>query len=83
MIETLKDLESLLKLCRKQGVTEVVLPTVSFKLGEPPKKKSEIEMEEEEEPVGDLYDTPLTPEELVFMANGGRDEENPYKKVGN
>lgn len=36
MIESLKDLEKLLKLCRKQGVTEIKLSTVELKLGDMP-----------------------------------------------
>lgn len=35
MIPDLKALERLLKLCRKQGVTEIVCEGLSLKLGEP------------------------------------------------
>ena len=82
MIENQKDLERLLKLCRKQGVTEITLPSVSFKLGEMPVKHS---IESAEEPDDDKYadfpDGPLTPEELTYFANGGRPEDNPYRRV--
>jgi hypothetical protein len=36
MVQNLKDLEKLLKLCRRQGVTEINLGAVSFKLGDLP-----------------------------------------------
>lgn len=81
MIENQKDLEKLLKLCRKQGVTEIVLPTVSFKLGELPVKHHTELSEDEEDRLADFPDGPLTPEELSFFANGGRPEENPYRRI--
>lgn len=81
MIETQKDLERLLKLCRKQGVTEITLPTVSFKLGEMPVKHPEESIEDQEDIFADFPDGALTPEELTFFANGGKPEENPYRRV--
>jgi len=74
MIESLKDLSALLKLCRKQGVTELSLGSeVSFKLGELPQRQ-ETEMTEEAqmaEAYEEMPDRILTPEELTFLANGG------------
>lgn len=81
MIENQKDLEKLLKLCRKQGVTEIVLPTVSFKLGELPVKHSTESIEDQDDSFADFPDHPLTPEELTYFANGGKPEENPYRRV--
>lgn len=69
MVESIKDLERLLKLARKQGVIEISLPQVSFKLGELPVKHPEQSIEDQEE-FSDI-ETPLTPEELVAFANGG------------
>lgn len=81
MIENIKDLERLLKLCRKQGVTEINLGTVSFKLGELEERTTPMTQEEEiEDKYADFPDGPLTPEELVFFANGGLPEDNPYRK---
>ncbi len=81
MIENIKDLEKLLKLCRKQGVTEIVWGTVSFKLGDLTEARqiaSQTE-ETEEDKYADFPDGPLSPEELTYFANGGLPEENPYR----
>jgi hypothetical protein len=82
MVENLKDLERLLKLCRKQGVIEIKLGTVSLKLGDLPEHR-EMTVSTEEE-VEDKYagfpDGTLTPEELTFFANGGLPEDNPYRQ---
>lgn len=81
MIESLKDLEKLLKLCRKQGVIDLTLGTIAFKLGELPERQASVASEEEEpeDPYLDFPDGPLTPEELTFFANGGLPNENPYR----
>lgn len=81
MIENLKDLEKLLKLARKQGVTEIVLPTVSFKLGDLPERQSSQVVEEDfdADPLAGFPDGELTQEELTFFANGGLPEDNPYR----
>lgn len=75
MIENLKDLERLLKLCRKQGVTKLTLGAVSLELGDLPLKQTtteELSDEEIEERVYEsMPDRVLTPEELTFLANGG------------
>ena len=81
MIENQKDLAKLLKLCRKEGVTEITLPSVSFKLGELPFKPIPGSIEEdEEEKFADFPDGPLTPEELTYFANGGDPKDNPYRR---
>jgi hypothetical protein len=80
MIENLKDLERLLKLCRKQGVTSIKLGTVELVLGvmgdpslpdisEGPKDKLE----------GFPEDRMLSPEELMYWSAGG--PENPNLKA--
>ena len=81
MIENLKDLKSLLKLCRQNGVLEMKLGTVELKLGEMPKTyPNQDSIEEDEDPMKDFPDGPLTNEELTFFANGGKPEENPYRQ---
>jgi len=74
MIQSLKDLEKLLKLCRKQGVTEISTSEVSLKLGELPSKVSSEEIDDNElddnELVLPAFDEPLTNEELTRFANG-------------
>lgn len=62
MISDLKEFEKFLKICRKQGVTEVTLAGVSVKLGDLPIKGS-VQEESEEIPTDEL-----SPEELMFYA---------------
>jgi hypothetical protein len=83
VIETLKDLEKLLKLCRKQGVVELTLGQVSLKLGEPASPQNfnaMVDQEEANDPLENFPDGELTPEELTFFASGGRPEDNPYRQ---
>lgn len=81
MIENIKDLEKLLKLCRKQGVTEITLGSVAFKLGELPEANAQTQTAEESEEAdySQFPDGPLSPEELTFFANGGLPQDNPYR----
>ena len=63
MIKDQKELQTLLKLCRKQGVTEITLEGVSIKFGAlPPRKSGEAE-EDAEIPTDEL-----SPEELMFFS---------------
>lgn len=82
MIESIKDLERLFKLCRKQGILELTLPEVSCKFGDLPVQRSAAtdSIEEDENTFEGFPDGPLTPEELTFFANGGKPEENPYRR---
>ena len=81
MIETIKDLERLLKLCRKQGVTEISLGAVSFKLGELPGEDMPVTAEQEiEDKYAGFPEGALSPEELTFFANGGLPDDNPYRQ---
>lgn len=81
MIENLKDLERLLKLCRKQGVTELSLGNVAIKLGELPEDRQANAIEEDvADKYADFPDGDLTPEELTFFANGGLPQDNPYRR---
>lgn len=70
MIENLKDLKSLLKLCRQNGVTEMTWGSVNLKLGEAPKPIAGDMEDSQEDDVMNQLETPLTPEELVAFANG-------------
>lgn len=82
MIENLKDLKALLKLCRQNGVTEINLGTVALKLGEMPVKPLEQSIEDDAEDIYESFpDWVPSAEELTFFANGGNPEENPYRKV--
>lgn len=82
MIENLKDLKALLKLCRSHGVTEINLGTVALKLGEMPEQTTQSidsTAEQSEDVYSDFPDGPLTSEELTFFANGGDPKDNPYR----
>lgn len=69
MIKDLKELQTLLKLCRKQGVTDITVGGVSVKFGELPRKAAG-EQEEAEEP-DPLTAAGLTDEQLMFFSVGG------------
>lgn len=66
MIKDLKELQALLKLCRKQGITEIKLEGVEIKFGDLPKKTSDSDETE-----GDIPTDELTPEQLMFFSAGG------------
>jgi len=81
-IADLKELKKLLQLCRAQGVTEINLGEVSFKLGdlpyEPDGSKSitdETPAKYENFPTGNL-----TPEQLMFYSSGGSPEDDPFRQ---
>lgn len=82
MINNLKDLTQLLKLCRAQGVLEIDVHGVKLKLGDlpPPPGARTPEMDPENPyqgfPVGEL-----TPEQLMFYSSGGLPENDPVLKA--
>lgn len=63
MIKDLKDLQSLLKLCRKQGVIELSMSDLVIKFGDLPLRKTG-DTEESDEISSDT----LTPEQLIFYS---------------
>jgi hypothetical protein len=66
MIKDLKELEALLTLCRKQGVTELTIGDCSLKLGELPPPKSRKKHKDEA-----FTSDELTDEQLMFYSAGG------------
>jgi hypothetical protein len=70
MVESLKDLERLLKLCRKQGVTEITVVGATLKLGEAPTKHSGESIEDQDDQSETVFDEPLSAEELIAFSNG-------------
>jgi len=83
MIQNLKDLERLLKLCRKQGVTEVKLGDVELKFGDlPPESRPSRDQDliPTDNPYADFPDGELTPEQLMFYSAGGLPQDDPYRK---
>ena len=80
MIKDLKDLEKLLKLCRKQGVLELDLAgSVSFKLGDLPQPRQD-QSQEEANSLADFPTDELSPEQLMYYASGGIPSEDPENK---
>lgn len=76
MVQSLKELEKLLKLCRKQGVTEIALGEVSFKLGDIPRVNSNTDdIEDDEGEFINALETPMSQEEMAIFANGGNPDE--------
>lgn len=67
MIKDLKELKSLLLLCRKQGVTEITFGDCHIKLGELPRSRQEAEQTEVES-------DELTDEELMFYSAGAPEQ---------
>ena len=81
MIQNLKDLEKLFKLCRKQGVTEIDLSSMRFKLGDLPLERG-AESDEPMSPYAGFPTGELTPEQLIFYSSGGAPENDPALKAG-
>lgn len=70
----LKDLEAVIDLCRKKGVSEFSVGGVSFKLGAEPEKKPRKSKSAPQEPTDRFENFPdriLTPEELIYYSAGG------------
>lgn len=65
MLSDLKELEKFLKICRKQGVTDISFAGVSVKLGELPSKSMDSDDS------SDIPTDELTPEQMMFYAVGG------------
>lgn len=62
LLNDLKELERFLKICRKQGITEISFDGVAVKFGDLPLKPSAHEEETE------IPSDGLTPEQLMFYA---------------
>lgn len=72
MIENLKDLQALLKLCRKQGVTSIKIGSAEIHFGDLPKRASGTS---DEESTDETATDELTPEQLMFYSAGGPHED--------
>ena len=80
MIDSLKDLERLLKVLRKQGIFEFEHNGTKLKLGDLPAERTAAGVEIED-PYKDFPTGELTPEQLIFYSAGGRPEDDPALKV--
>lgn len=81
MIESLKDLERLLKLCRKQGVIDIEVGSCKLKLGDLPSEMSTSPSVDLEDPYKNFPVGELTPEQLMFYSAGGVPENDPALKT--
>lgn len=82
MINNLKDLRSVLKLCREYGVTDLTLGSVVLRLGDAPSKDMPVVMQEEDFNEGPYANFPqgvLSPERQQYYAMGGTPEADPFK----
>lgn len=85
VVQDLKELKSLLLLCRKQGVTEITLGEVHIKLGDLPSEGtsshvSSIEEVPSDNPYAAFPQGPLSPEQLMYYSSGGLPESDPFKQ---
>jgi hypothetical protein len=64
MIKSLEDLTAFLKICRKQGVTDIKFEGFSVVFGEAPKKPREKDETDQDE----IPTDGLTPEQLAFYS---------------
>lgn len=80
MIESMKDLEKLLKLCRKQGVLEININGVSFKLGDLPVEGAAVKLSDAPDQLDGFPTGHLTPEQLMYYSSGGLPQNDPELK---
>jgi len=80
LIESLKELEKLLKLCRKQGVQKIKFDNVELELGDIPHEAGGSISNEINDPYKGFPTGELTPEQLMFYSAGGIPENDPELK---
>jgi hypothetical protein len=80
-VKDLKDLEKLFKLCRKQGISEMDINGIKFKLGELPSvvdpNAPTTYEETSQDPYTNFPDGMLSPEQLAFYSSGGDPADDP------
>lgn len=80
-VKDLKSLKALLKLCREQGVQEIELGAIKFKLGDIPHVQAQSSeralTEEVQDPYSNFPVGELTPDQLMFYSAGGKPEDDP------
>ena len=84
MINDLKDLKALFKLCRAQGITQFKMNGVEVSFGDlPVPQGTNQEQDLNQDPANPYANFPsgeLTPEQLIFYSAGGRPDEDPANK---
>lgn len=84
MINDLKDLQKLFKLCRAQGITDLKIGGIEVKFGDVPQTTTAMadnfSSEDPANPYANFPQGELTPEQLMFYASGGMPENDPHNK---
>lgn len=83
MITTLKDLDKLLKILRRQGVVDFKMGEIALKLGDLPIDPVSGRAQDEiptDNPYVNFPQGMLTPEQLAFYSAGGRPEDDPLNE---
>lgn len=83
MINDLKDLKALLKLCRNQGITNFKMGDLEIKFGDLPQTQGALQDLSDENvasPYANFPSGELTPEQLAFYSSGGMPENDPTNK---
>lgn len=79
MINNLKDLKSLFKLCRAQGITDFEMGEFKIKFGDLPRDLSEQDLDiDPDNRYSDFPQGELTQEQLAFYSAGGLPKDDPY-----
>ena len=83
MINDLKDLKALFKLCRAQGITAFKMNGIEITLGDLPQGEGSQSQDVIQDPASPWANFPsgeLTPEQLAFYSAGGSPLEDPANK---
>lgn len=82
MINDLKDLQKLLKLCRVQGITDFKMNGLEIKFGDLPQTLAQSNEISQEAPsqFANFPQGELTPEQLMFYSSGGLPDNDPENK---
>lgn len=84
MIENLKDLQKLFKLCRAQGITDLKINGIEVSFGNLPTEHLSSDSDYVPGEIVDPYSKfptgELTPEQLAFYSAGGHPDNDPLNK---
>jgi hypothetical protein len=81
LIETVKELEKLIKMCRKQGVVKIAFDNVNIELGDLP--SDPINTVDAGNDYSDFPAGTLSDEQLMFYSSGGLPKDDPALKEAN
>lgn len=83
MIDDLKDLQKLFKICRAQGITDFKMNGIEIKFGDLPANHITQSEDQTQIPSNRFANFPqgeLSPEQLLFYSAGGLPEDDPMNK---